>query len=150
MKKLVISILVSFVAFSTPSFAEQYAAWPAPEGASVYFINLKDGAKVSSPVLVQMGLKGMGIAPAGVEKEGTGHHHILIDRPPLGQGEYQEEEWEYGIAMDYNHRHFGKGQTEVLLELEPGKHTLQMVFGDMYHIPFGPQMTTEVITITVE
>ena len=133
-----------------PTFAESVTAWPAAAGASVYFINLKDGATATSPVLVQMGLKGMGIAPAGTETVNTGHHHILIDRAPMGQGEGAAEEWTYGIPADDNHVHFGKGQTEVTLDLAPGKHTLQMVFGDMNHSPFGKQMVSEVITIDVQ
>ncbi|MEM6833252.1 MAG: DUF4399 domain-containing protein [Pseudomonadota bacterium] len=130
--------------------ASEFLAWPANEGAYVYFINLEDGASVTSPVLVQMGVSGMGVAPAGTEREGTGHHHILLDRPALGKGPDGNDEWIYNLPADENHIHFGGGQTETTLDLPPGKHSLQLVFGDMNHIPFGPQMVTEVITITVE
>ncbi|MEM6681074.1 MAG: DUF4399 domain-containing protein [Pseudomonadota bacterium] len=130
--------------------ANEFLAWPATKGAYVYFVNLKDGAKVTSPVLVQMGLSGMGIAPAGTEREGTGHHHILLDRPALGQGPDGEEEWLYSLPADENHIHFGGGQSETRLDLQPGQHSLQLVFGDMNHTPFGPQMVSKVITITVE
>lgn len=123
---------------------------PAPAGAEVYFVNLKDGATVTSPVTVIFGLKGMGVAPAGTEKENTGHHHILIDRPPLGEGEGGAEELEYGLPADENHRHFGGGQTEVSLELPAGTHTLQLVLGDQNHVPHYPPIVSEVITITVE
>ena len=122
-----------------------------PEGASVAFLNINDGDVVSSPVTVQFGLTGMGVAPAGItEKENVGHHHLLINRAPFGEGEYGAEEWEYGIANDDNNRHFGGGQTEVTLDLEPGSHTLQMVLGDHSHVPFGPELTTAQITIVVE
>lgn len=123
---------------------------PAPEGAAAYFVNLEDGAVVSAPVKVVFGLTGMGVAPAGTEKENTGHHHILIDRPPLGEGEDGAEELEYGIPADDHHRHFGGGQTEVTLDLEPGQHTLQLVLGDMNHVPHDPPVTSDVITITVQ
>ncbi|MEL6467828.1 MAG: DUF4399 domain-containing protein [Pseudomonadota bacterium] len=132
------------------ALADGHLAWPASEGAYVYFIDLEDGATVTSPVLVRMGVSGMGVAPAGTEREGTGHHHILLNRPANGEGEDGEEEWLYGIPADDNHIHYGGGQTEATLELPAGTHTLQLVFGDMNHVPFGPQMASDVITITIE
>nr|WP_236544474.1 DUF4399 domain-containing protein [Roseovarius atlanticus] len=123
---------------------------PAPEGAEVYFVNLEDGATVSAPVKVVFGLSGMGVAPAGTEKENTGHHHILVDRAPLGEGPDGEEELQNALPADENHVHFGGGQTEVELDLEPGEHTLQLVLGDMNHVPHDPPVTSEQITITVE
>lgn len=122
---------------------------PSPDGASVYFINLEDGATVSSPVKIQMGLSGMGVAPAGTEKENTGHHHIFINRPPLGEGVEDAELLENGVPTDDNHKHFGGGQTEVMLELPAGTHTLQLVLGDEFHVPHNPPVASEVITITV-
>ncbi|MEM8794017.1 MAG: DUF4399 domain-containing protein [Pseudomonadota bacterium] len=133
-----------------PVHADDHLAWPATPGAFVYFIDLKDGAAVTSPLIVRMGVSGMGVAPAGTEKVGTGHHHILLNRPPLGEGEDGQEEWLYSLPADENHFHYGGGQTEVSLDLPAGEHTLQMVFGDMNHVPFGPQMVTDVITIKVE
>ena len=122
-----------------------------PEGASVYFVGIENGDTVSSPVTIRFGLSGMGVAPAGVtEKENVGHHHLLVDRPPFGKGEDGAEEWEFGIAADDNHRHFGGGQTEVTLDLPAGEHTLQMVLGDHSHVPFGPELSTDQITITVK
>lgn len=122
-----------------------------PDGASLYFVGIENGDTVSSPVTVRFGLSGMGVAPAGVtEKENVGHHHLLINRPPFGEGEDGAEEWEYGIIADDNHRHFGGGQTEVTLELPAGEHTLQMVLGDHSHVPFGPELATDQITIKVE
>lgn len=124
---------------------------PFPEGASLYFINIADGDTVTSPVTVQFGLSGMGVAPAGItEKENVGHHHLLINRAPLGEGPDGAEEWEFGLPADDNHKHFGGGQTEVTLELPAGTHTLQMVLGDHSHVPFGPELATDVITINVE
>ncbi len=117
--------------------------------AKVYIVNLADGAEVSSPVKVVFGLSGMGVAPAGTEKENTGHHHLLIDRPPLGQGEDGADELSYGIPADENHVHFGGGQTEATVELAPGTHTLQLVMGDMGHVPHSTPIVSDVITITV-
>jgi hypothetical protein len=142
--------------FRTLVFATLVMAGPvvaqgaaAPEGAAVYFIGLEDGASVASPVTVQFGLSGMGVAPAGTDREHTGHHHLLIDRPPLGEGPDGAEEMQYSLPSDEHHRHFGGGQTEVVLELAPGEHTLQLVLGDMNHVPHSPPVTSEVITITV-
>ncbi len=116
---------------------------PSPEGANAYIISPRDGATVSSPVLVQLGLKGMGIAPALVEWPNTGHHHILInvsEPPPLDQK----------IQKDDNHIHLGGGQTETLLELAPGTYTLRTVFGDHEHIPHNPPVMSNIVTITVQ
>ena len=121
---------------------------PSAPDATVYFVNLEDGATVSSPVKVMFGLSGMGVAPAGTEKENTGHHHILVNRAPLGEGEDGAEELDYALPADENHVHFGGGQTETMLELAPGEHTLQLVLGDMNHIPHNPPITSDVITIT--
>ena len=118
--------------------------------ARVYFVNLADGDSVVSPLTVVFGLSGMGVAPAGTEKDNTGHHHLLINRPALGQGEDGADELMYGIASDENHRHFGGGQTEVTLELAAGTHTLQLVMGDLGHVPHTTPIVSEVITIKVE
>lgn len=115
---------------------------PSPAGAEVYFIAPEDGATVTSPVTIKFGLKGMGVAPAGITFENTGHHHLIIDAdlPPAGAP----------IPTDANHVHFGKGQTETKLELTPGKHTLQLLLGDFGHIPHDPVVASKKITITVK
>lgn len=123
---------------------------PSTPGAKQYFVNLEDGAKVKGPVTVIFGLSGMGVAPAGIEKEGTGHHHILLNRAPFGEGEDGKDEYDYNIPADDNHIHYGGGQTETVLELAPGQHTLQLVLGDQNHIPHNPPVYSDVITITVE
>ena len=147
MRKIVIAAAMAALCLSS---AASVAENKSPEGARVYFINLQDGQTVKSPFKVQFGLSGMGVAPAGVEKENAGHHHLLINRPPLGKGEGGAQELENNLPADENHRHFGGGQTEVMLELPPGKHTLQLVLGDMNHIPHSPAVVSNVITITVE
>jgi hypothetical protein len=125
------------------SLAAQAQA-PAPPDAAVYFINLKDGATVTSPFKVQFGLTGMGVAPAGVEKEKAGHHHLLIDT------RLSDEEAKAPLPMDAQHMHFGGGQTETMLTLSPGKHTLQLVLGDWTHVPFSPPIVSPVVTVTVK
>jgi Domain of unknown function (DUF4399) len=115
---------------------------PSPKGAEVYFIAPKDGETLTSPVTVRFGLKGMGIAPAGIAFENSGHHHLIIDAPPPAAG--------VPIPADANHVHFGKGQTEASVELKPGKHTLQLALGDQLHIPHDPPVFSKTITVTVK
>jgi len=115
---------------------------PAPEGALTYFVSPANGATVTSPVTVRFGLRGMGVAPAGVTNPNTGHHHLLIDVATLPPDNLP-------IPNDANHRHFGLGQTEVELTLTPGQHTLQLVLGDSLHILYQPPVSSEKITITV-
>jgi hypothetical protein len=127
--------------FAVVGFA---VATPSPPGARVYFINLKDGDTVTSPFLVQFGLSGMGIAPAGVEGQpNTGHHHLLIDTTIEGDA------LKMPIPMDEHHLHFGKGQTEAMVTLPPGPHTLQLVLGDWSHVPHEPPVMSARITVTV-
>ena len=132
-----------FAVFAAASLAPAAAQTPSPEGAKVYFINLKDGAEVDSPFLVQFGLSGMGVAPAGVEKPNTGHHHLLIDTT------LTPEQLKEPIPSDDNHKHFGGGQTEAMVTLPKGRHTLQLVLGYWTHIPHAPPVMSETITITV-
>lgn len=123
---------------------------PRADGAEVYFVNLADGDTVTSPFKVIFGLSGMGVAPAGTEKENTGHHHLLIDRPALGEGPDGPADLEYGLPVDEHHIHFGGGQTETMLELPPGQHTIQIVLGDHSHVPHADPVASAVITITVQ
>ncbi len=132
MKKSILGFLGMVFIVSTGAVAE-----PA-----LYFIEPQAGAVVSSPVTVKFGLRGFGVAPAGVQKEKTGHHHLLIDTglPPLDQP----------VPTDERHRHFGGGQTETTVELPSGEHTLQLLLGDFSHIPHNPPLISEQITITVK
>jgi hypothetical protein len=119
----------------------------APADAKVYFVNLKDGDTVTSPVLIQFGLSGMGVAPAGVQGDlaaGTGHHHLLIN------AELKGDDLKAPIPADAKHVHFGKGQTEARVTLPAGRHTLQLVLGDWTHIPHDKPVMSERITITVK
>jgi hypothetical protein len=114
----------------------------APAGAKLYIISPAAGATVKSPVTVVFGLSGMGVAPAGMQMENTGHHHLLIDTElPANVG--------LPLPATANIVHFGKGQTEASITLAPGKHTLQLVLGDHLHIPFLPVISSPKITVTV-
>jgi hypothetical protein len=112
-----------------------------PPDAKVYILWPSDGQVVKGAFWVRMALSGAGIAPAGVDKANTGHHHLIIDAdlPPLDQP----------IPNDHNHLHFGLGQTEARLDLPPGKHTLQMLLADANHVPHQPPLYSKRITITV-
>jgi len=110
--------------------------------AEAYIVSPANGDIVTNPITVVFGLKGIGVAPAGTEAENTGHHHLLINTglPALGEP----------IPADENHIHFGGGQTQTEIELEPGEHKLQLLLGDLNHIPHDEPVASEVITIVVE
>jgi uncharacterized protein DUF4399 len=114
---------------------------PAPVGASVYFIDLKDGSTIAPTTVIHFGLRGMGVAPAGSDKVDSGHHHLLVDVevPPLDRP----------IPNDFNHLHFGGGQTEAQVNLAPGTHSLQLLLGDKNHVPHSPPIMSERIRVTV-
>jgi hypothetical protein len=116
---------------------------PAPN-AEVFIISPQDGASVSGPVTVRFGLKGMGIAPAGVKFDNTGHHHLLVD------SDLSEIKLDAPMPATDKVLHFGKGQTETTLTLSPGKHTLELVFADYLHNSFDPPLHSKKITITVK
>jgi Domain of unknown function (DUF4399) len=114
---------------------------PSAPGAEVYFIDLKDGMTVPAKLKIYFGLRNMGVAPAGSERENSGHHHLLVDTevPPLDQP----------IPNDFNHLHFGAGQTETEITLKPGAHTLQLLMGDKDHIPHTPPVMSPLIRVRV-
>jgi hypothetical protein len=128
---------------STATFATA-GETPAPADAKAYFINIKDGDTVTSPITIRFGLSGMGIAPAGTEVENTGHHHLIIDEKM--EGEALNE----AIPVDEHHMHFGKGQTEATVTLPKGKHTLQLLLGDWSHVPHKSPVMSDIITVNVE
>jgi hypothetical protein len=114
---------------------------PSAPDAKVYFIYPTDGAYVPRRLTVRFGLVNMGVAPAGVEKANTGHHHLIVDAPlpPLGQP----------IPNDFNHLHFGAGQTEAQITLPLGQHTLRLLLGDENHVPHDPPVYSKPIRVTV-
>ena len=133
-------LLGSLVLLPTPAVAQ----WlPAPKDASLYIISPKDGATFSGPFWCIFGLRGMGISHAGDQFPNSGHHHLLIDvDEPLNPSE--------PIPQDKKHLHYGAGQTEALIKLSPGQHTLQLVLGDTKHFPFNPPLVSKKITITIK
>jgi hypothetical protein len=125
--------------------AEAPAALPrtmSAEGARVFFITPADGDTVSNPIIVEFGIEGMSVVPAGVNEAHSGHHHLLIDT--------EVPDLSLPIPADENHVHFGDGRTSTAVTLEPGQHTLQMLLGDHLHIPHDPALMSDKITITVE
>jgi hypothetical protein len=140
MSRLLLALGVCLVA-ATAFAADRMAA---PAGAEVYFIAPQNGAKLHSPVTIKFGLKGMGIAPAGIKFDNTGHHHLLVDT------DVSELNLDAPMPATDKIVHFGKGQTETTLTLTPGKHTLQLVFADYLHQSFDPPLTSKKITITVD
>ncbi len=130
------------VSASTPVLSSGYKKVASAPEAKVYFLNLRNGATVTNPVHVVFGLSGMGVAPAGVEKAGTGHHHLLIDVAALDVNA--------PLPANDQYRHFGLGQTETSVELKPGTHTMQLIVADQNHIPHHPVVISERITITVK
>lgn len=117
---------------------------PSPPGAKVFFLNLRNGAVVTSPLTIKFGLSGMTLAPAGSQTPGTGHHHLIIDDAIAGDALAAP------IPADDKHLHFGMAQTEATVTLPKGAHTLQLVLGDWTHIPHNPPVMSDRITVTVK
>lgn len=125
-----------------PAGSEVPALPVIPDGAKVFFKNLKDGQDVSSPFKVEMGTEVIKIDTAGPVVAGSGHHHLLIDEVnPIAEGAV--------VAKDSTHIHFGKGQTETELKLSPGKHTLTLQFADGLHRSYGNKLSA-MITVNVK
>jgi len=137
-KKFILSLLLLSCFLITFAYAET----PTTTDKYVYIISPADGEVLQSPVLVKFGLRGMGVAPAGVERDNTGHHHLLIDVDEL-------PELDKPIPSDDHHKHFGGGQTEAFITLTPGTHTLQLLFANFAHVPHSPAMSSKTITIHV-
>ena len=144
MKRILLAlVLAGLVGTVMATDAPALPTTKASDDAAVYIISPSDGASVGQQFTLRFGLKGMGVAPAGVAKDHTGHHHLLVDvkeLPPAGQP----------IPKDDNHLHFGGGQTETTLKLKPGTHTLQLELGDENHVPFDPPLVSKRITIQVK
>jgi hypothetical protein len=138
------SVLVPFIAGLMHCHAAQAQAGgptPSPPGAAVYFIGLKDGDTLPPNTTLHFGLRGMGVAPAGSDRANSGHHHLIIDAPtPTLNVE---------TPNDFQHLHFGAGQTEAEISLTPGEHTLQLVFADKNHVPHSPPVISERIKVKV-
>ena len=143
MRLLAAAFAVTLVSTTACAQNDEWPRMERPPGASSYIISPSNGEVVSSPFTVKFGLQGMGVAPAGIDYPDTGHHHLAINRAvtnfdePLASGEPDL-------------LHFGGGQTEASVTLEPGEYTLQMVLGDQDHVPHDPPVMSAKITITVK
>ena len=126
--------LIIFAFFSSLGFSSEN---------KLYFIEPKDGATVNGPIKIVFGLSGMGVAPAGIDFPNTGHHHLLVDLENL-------PDLSKPIPANKNHIHFGKGQTEAILELPKGKRTLQLLMGNYLHIPHKEPVISDKITIFIK
>ena len=134
--------VVTVISGEAPVMADSFTS-KAPDSAKVYLISPLDGATVSNPFTIQFGLSGMGIAPAGIDRPETGHHHLLVDLETL-------PDLDKALSATEHIKHFGGGQTEATLTLPPGEHTLQLLLANYVHIPHDPPVLSEPITITVE
>ncbi|MCU7845735.1 MAG: DUF4399 domain-containing protein [Candidatus Thiodiazotropha sp. (ex Monitilora ramsayi)] len=122
------------------------SAHTPPDGAKVFFIGLKNGDTVVSPVHIKFGIEGFGITPAGTTdkiRHYAGHFHLLVDLDRLPA-------LDEPIPRDAFHIHFDRGEAETRLELLPGRHTLQLLLGDEDHEPHEPPLISERIIIQVE
>lgn len=136
-------LLVLMVLSAPLSALAQFTSQAAPADVELYFISPKNGETVSGEFVVQFGLRGFGVAPAGTKHHAAGHHHLLVDLdtvPPVNQP----------MPASDHIRHFGGGQTEATITLPKGEHTLQLILGDHLHVPYAPPILSEKITITVK
>ena len=136
-------LTVFFVLAALPCASYGIEPSPAPKGAEVYFISPANGAYLPRKFTVRFGLHGAGIAPAGIDVPNTGHHHLLINADPM-------PDLSLPLPTSDQVRHFGKGQTETEIDLEPGSYTLQLILGNYLHIPHQPPVTSGTITVTVD
>ena len=140
--KKIIPILLGLALFPQAHATDPRAT--APADARAYIITPIDGQRVETTFIVRFGLSGMGVAPAGVERDNTGHHHLLIDT--------DVSTLDLGMPLPATDkiRHFGGGQTETVVELPPGQHTLQLLLGNHLHVPHEPAVLSDRITVNVE
>jgi hypothetical protein len=144
MSRVLASILVptfGSLILAGAAYSQAGGPTPSPPGAAVYFIGLNDGDTLPTKPTIHFGLRGMGVAPAGSDRANSGHHHLVVDAPtpPLNAE----------IPNDFQHLHFGAGQTEAEVSLTPGEHTLQLVFGDRNHVPHSPPVVSPRIKVKV-
>jgi len=139
-----VRLLSLFVAAVLVAVAAAQVIRSAPaEDVTLYLITPVHGEVIEGPFVVRFGLRGMGIAPAGVEFANTGHLHLLINLP------LEEVDLDASLPFTDQTRHLGGGQTELRLDLPPGEYSLQALLADWLHVSFDPPVVSEVIRITV-
>ena len=137
MKNFFILIFLSIIFGCNQKPVENKTTLLSPTSSSkVFFKNINDGDTLESPFVVEMGVRGMKIKPAGPLEAGTGHHHIIVDKPTVKYGEV--------IPMDKNHLHYGKGDTTATLDLSTGKHSLTLQFANGLHMSYGKQYSKKI------
>jgi hypothetical protein len=136
------TIAVCLALLPAAAIAADQTRSPAPDGAAVYIISPGDGERVPSTFTVRFGLRGMGVAPAGSDVAGTGHHHLLIDAPA-------GLDLSKPLPANQQVRHFGGGQTETRLTLPPGRHRLQLLLANHQHVPHDPPVMSGEIAVEV-
>jgi hypothetical protein len=106
--------------------------------ASASFTAPTTGDTVAQRFTVAMEATGVEIEPAGEVRDGAGHFHVMVDTGCLDPGET--------IPSDDQHVHFGKGQLEGQLFLEPGEHELCLQVGDGAHtaLPISDELSVTV------
>ncbi|MEM9118050.1 MAG: DUF4399 domain-containing protein [Cyanobacteria bacterium P01_F01_bin.56] len=134
--------MTALFSYGQPARANEYRS-SAPDNAEVYLITPQDGDILTSPFAVKFGLKAMGVAPAGIDKSGTGHHHLFVDLANL-------PDFDESLPATEHIKHFGGGQTETTLALPPGEHTLQLLLANYVHVPHDPPVLSEPVTVTVK
>ena len=142
MKRIIIAVSLLVAVFAVGA-SEGELVSAAPADADVYFITPANGDIVAQTFKIRFGLSGMGVAPAGTQRENTGHHHLLIDVNEL-------PDMEGPLPATDNIKHFGGGQTETELTLAPGKHTLQLLLGNYAHVPHAKPVLSDKISIIVQ
>lgn len=142
MNRIAITLLSALLVAPLSALAQDMSS-DAPDNAEVYFVEPTDGATVEGTFKVVFGLRNMGVAPAGIEQDNTGHHHLLINTD-------MPSDMSKPLPATDQVKHFGGGQTEAEVTLPPGEHTLQLLLGNYAHVPHSPAVASEKITITVE
>ena len=142
MKKVILALSLILAGIALNASASGLVS-TSPDGARAYFIEPQDGQSVAQTFTVKFGLSGMGVSPAGIKRDNTGHHHILIDVASL-------PDLSKPLPATDHIKHFGGGQTETTLTLPPGTHTLQLLLGNHLHVPHDKPVLSEKITITVK
>ncbi len=136
---LLVTMIIALV--SLPVIGDSDKDLTEHQKPKAFIISPKDGDKVAKTFTVKFGLTGMKVSPAGIEKENSGHHHLLVDAKSMP---------DMSKPLGSEVTHFGGGQTETTITLEPGKHTLQLILGDHLHRPHNPPVVSDVVTVIVE
>ena len=76
-----LSLIAAFAAAGAAQAQTKGGPTPSAPGAAVHFVDIKDGAMLPTKPTINFGLRNMGVAPAGLDRENSGHHHLIIDMP---------------------------------------------------------------------